>query len=208
MTDKLTFLAPEPITLIDEETDENDTVPLRDDTREQNGSTLSTFDIVNRQRSNSTINSKYTFLKALIGNSTVVKGDNGNKYMVWKITIILKPRVNPLGSNKDIVASPQIEIYKRYSDFIRFRTELLNRIASLQRNEPDLTLYKNMKIPELPPKVPWYELWQYNNVNLDNEWLFRRRRGLEYFLNYILLNRYIVEACQDLIKRFMGTRVQ
>ncbi|CAL9729661.1 endosomal/vacuolar adapter protein Ypt35p [Monosporozyma unispora] len=207
MSDKLTFLPPEPIKLIDEEADESEELLLQHNGDNHNPS-ISTFDITNRRRSNSAINSKYNFLKAFIGNSTVIRGNNGSKYMVWKITIVLKPRIRNINTDQDHIASPQIEIYKRYSEIDQFRTDLVNHINMLkQQDNPDNVRLNltNIKIPELPPKVPWYDMWQYNDVNFNKKWLLKRRKGIEYFLNYVLLNKYIVESCQEIIKSFIHT---
>lgn len=207
MSDNITFLPPEPIKLIDEETDETEEPLLPENNNDNNNNRPpSTYDITNRQSSSSAINSKYNFLKAFIGYATVTGGDGGSKYTVWKITIVLKPRISNRNNDQNHVASPQIEMYKRYSEFDQFRNDLWNRIEMLKQQSSQDTIrlgLKNTTIPELPPKVPWYDIWKYNDVNFNNRWLLKRRKGLEYFLNYVLLDKYIVESCQDIIKSFI-----
>ncbi|CAL9734640.1 endosomal/vacuolar adapter protein Ypt35p [Monosporozyma servazzii] len=207
MSDNITFLPPEPIRLIDEETDDREESFLQQNVND-NVHSLSTDGNTNRHKSDGAKNSKYSISKAFIGYATVTGGDGGSKYTVWKITIVLKPRIRNSNNAQDHAVSPQIEIYKRYSDFDQFRNDLWNRIEMLKQQPNQDTIRSslmNIKIPELPPKVPWYDMWQYNDVNFNNKWLLRRRKGLEYFLNYVLLDKYIVESCPDIIKAFIHT---
>ncbi|CCF58144.1 hypothetical protein KAFR_0D04970 [Kazachstania africana CBS 2517] len=165
MNDKITFLPPEPITLLDEENDEEDGHETR-------------------VRSSSAVNAAFRICKISVDNFTMVKGDKGTKFGVWKVTSILEHRQK--GGNRSI------ETFRRYSDFVILRENIL---VNLQGT--------NIKIPELPSTVPWYKCWKYQEINYDHTWLNERRKGLEYFINFVILNERIFNVCKDLIITFL-----
>lgn len=203
MSTELTLLPPEPIKLLNEESN--------DDSGISNNEFFNTNDVVNQATDDSGKNPDFKFSKVFVGNATLVRGDgSGTKYIVWRITLILKLRGPVSDRTSDyITISPQIEIYKRYSEFVKFRKDLIDHLDFLKEQDlPDNLRRKlnNIIIPELPPKVPWYKLWEYYDINLNHEWLLKRRKGLEYFLNCIFLNRCTVGLCRDIIKSFIQTK--
>ncbi|QLL33163.1 hypothetical protein HG536_0E00730 [Torulaspora globosa] len=123
-------------------------------------------------------------LRAHVTDCTVVSGENGSKFAVWKVTLELQRPDAPADGH------PSVAIYKRYSEFRRFRDQLARRCPASD-------------LPQLPPRVSWYQSWRYQDVNLDRAWLARRRQGLDYFLNKILLDQTLVAANRELIVRFL-----
>ena len=175
MSTELTLLPPEPIKLLNEESN--------DDSGISNNEFFNTNDVVNQATDDSGKNPDFKFSKVFVGNATLVRGDgSGTKYIVWRITLILKLRGPVSDRTSDyITISPQIEIYKRYSEFVKFRKDLIDHLDFLKEQDlPDNLRRKlnNIIIPELPPKVPWYKLWEYYDINLNHEWLLKRRKGL------------------------------
>lgn len=75
----------------------------------------------------------------------------------------------------------QIHLLKRYSEFDELRNQLLESF-------PDHVT----EIPKLPPKKVF--------GNLKNDFLVKRRRGLEFFISCVLLNPVL--ASSDIVKRF------
>ncbi|CCK68864.1 Ypt35p KNAG_0B04290 [Huiozyma naganishii CBS 8797] len=205
MSCNLTFLPPEPIALIDED-DESETTTDERDACNISVASMSTYGISNRRRSNSAINSNYNFLKAQVSDCTLMGGHNGGKFAVWKITIVLQPVSR---DKRAAAATPQIHIYKRYSQFVTFREELLEELHEIKeeavrvQDRERTSKLMAIKVPPLPPPVPWYSYWQYQDVNMSKKWLMERRRGLEYFMNYVILNRCIVENCKKVILSFI-----
>ncbi|KAK5782209.1 Ypt35p PWA37_005201 [Arxiozyma heterogenica] len=203
MSKKLNLLPPEPIQLLDDET-------IEDDIGLNNNKVLNPNKIVNYETYNCKINSNYVFSKVFVGNSTLVRGDrNGTEYIVWRITLILKPQ-RELSNKRDniVIASPRFDIYKRYSEFEKFRNDLISHLNLLKKQDLPENVKRKLNdviIPKLPPKVPWYNLWEYYEINLDPKWLLKRRKGLEFFLNSIFLNKVIVKLCRDIIKSFIQT---
>lgn len=203
MSKKLNLLPPEPIQLLDDET-------IEDDIGLNSNKVLNTNKIVNYETCNCKINSNYIFSKVFVGNSTLVCGDrNGTKYIVWRITLILKPQ-REISNKRDniIIASPRFDIYKRYSEFEKFRNDLISHLNLLKKQDLPENVKRKLNdviIPKLPPKVPWYNLWEYYEINLDPKWLLKRRKGLEFFLNSIFLNKVIVKLCRYIIKSFIQT---
>lgn len=203
MSKKLNLLPPEPIQLLDDET-------IEDDIGLNNNKVLNPNKIVNYETYNCKINSNYVFSKVFVGNSTLVRGDrNGTEYIVWRITLILKPQ-RELSNKRDniVIASPRFDIYKRYSEFEKFRNDLISHLNLLKKQGLPENVKRKLNdviIPKLPPKVPWYNLWEYYEINLDPKWLLKRRKGLEFFLNSIFLNKVIVKLCRDIIKSFIQT---
>lgn len=204
MSDKLTFISPEPIQLLEGDQEGSTDDLVLPEFVDENGIRPGTSTSVHSPKKSRRRDPGFVFLKAFVGNSTMVSGDDGNKYMVWKVTIVLKP---PLNDDQRVTISPKIEVFRRYSDFVTLRNELVEHVKRLKQenigNSKIIMKIKNIQIPDLPPRVPWYDLWQYNDVNLDSRWLLKRRRGLEYFLNYVLLDKYIVEFCRETIRSFL-----
>lgn len=203
MSKKVILLPPEPIKLLDDETTE-------DDTGMNINNVLNMNNIVNYETSDCRMDSNFIFSKVFVGNYTLVRGDrNGTEYIIWRITLILEPqRAIPNKISDRIMVSPRFDIYKRYSEFVKFRNDLICHLESLKKQDlPDNLRRKlnNIIVPELPPKVPWYNLWEYYEINLDRKWLLNRRKGLEFFLNSIFLNKVIVELCKDCFKLFIQT---
>lgn len=155
-----------------------------------------------KHRTNSSVNDNFNFARACVTDCTIVTGDNNVKFAMWKITIFLQPSDTLVANDtKPKVASPQIQIYKRYSDFVSFRSIIVNKIKSREQTTKVQLLLP--KIPTLPGGVPWYKAWKYQKVNLNKKWLIERRIVLEMFLNGIILNRDIVEICHKEILTFL-----
>ncbi|CAB4252022.1 similar to Saccharomyces cerevisiae YHR105W YPT35 Endosomal protein of unknown function [Maudiozyma barnettii] len=187
---RIKILAPEPITLLQNE--ENDTphmptlpgIPTR------------------KHRACSSVNDNFNFSKVSVTDCTILKGDNTSKFAMWKITIILQPSETLIErTNKPQVAYPKVQTYKRYSDFVTFRNIIINKIVTNGETSENILLLS--KIPKLPPKIPWYEIWQYQKANYNKKWLIERRIGLEIFLNGIVLNQDVVQICRSEILRFL-----
>lgn len=96
----------------------------------------------------------------LVGDYFLVSGEGGPSYVVWCIKITL---------NESLYSS--ILIYKRYSDIENFRNILLKQ-------------YPEVEIPPLPPK----NTFSIERLLFSRSWLENRRRGLQWFMNYVLLN--------------------
>ncbi|SCU77847.1 LADA_0A02520g1_1 [Lachancea dasiensis] len=126
------------------------------------------------------------FRDVIVGNCTIVNGQN-NKFTVWQVELTLAP-MQMSGRS-----CPKIKVYKRYTDFVNFRDELVRSLpADLRPN-----------VPSLPPKVSWYDSWRYGDANFNNGWLAHRRSGLELFLNQLLLNDKIMAEALECVKRFL-----
>lgn len=144
-----------------------------------------------RSRTNSlgSTDRDFVFQRAHVTDCTIVNGENGAKFAVWKVSLVMQP-----SAGQDPY-HPCIVVYKRYSDFYQFREQLIR-----QCQEAHLS---NLDLPQLPPRVKWYESWRYQDVNLNKAWLAKRRQGLDYFLNKVLLNQEIVTAARELIVGFL-----
>lgn len=176
MTSKILVLDPEPISLL-----------------EQDDNTART--ITSTQSRSSVANSNFYFERAFVSDCTIVAGEERTpRFAVWKVTAVMHP-LNPAHDG-----SFQIQTYKRYSDFVKFREQLLERIRDRMPQSVN-------EIPALPPPVKWYYYgWNYDKVNLDKRWLARRRRGLELFTNQVLLNNHVMEIARDLVIQFLRSR--
>lgn len=182
MTERLTFLPPEPIKILNEPRDESD----------------EELETTHNSASQTTqANKRLKFSSVKVSDCTIVTGDNGDRFAVWKITVFVASRYGPnpptSSSPTNIpIGSPQIQTYKRYSDFVAFRNSIMNKLGD------------RMEIPSLPPGVPWYDSWKYQDVNFDKKWLAKRRRGLERFLEQVLLDRELVLLAKNEIRTFLG----
>ncbi|CCD23829.1 Ypt35p NDAI_0C01680 [Naumovozyma dairenensis CBS 421] len=183
MTDKVNFLPPEPIKLIDEDTESDELTRPFISNESNNFDTISNISMSN-----------IGIKKIIISDCTIVTGDNGTKFAVWKMTLILKS--DPTSTMNG--GPPLIQLYKRYSDFERFRSKLLIKIREVR---PDL---RNL-VPELPPVIPWYKSWDYDHLNFDKKWLAKRRIGLERFMSQVVSNSQITELASDELKKFLET---
>lgn len=96
----------------------------------------------------------------LVGDYHIIQGENGTKYLVWAIRVIIND-----------ASFSSIVVYRRYSDIERFR-------ASLVRQFP------KEDIPPLPPK----DLFNIQRVLMADQWLEVRRKGLQWFMTNALLN--------------------
>lgn len=163
MNGKISVLTPEPIKLVEED---------------------SVDDLTNSGSSFS-----FSFLKAHVSDCTIVNGENGAKFAVWKVTLILQDNQGNAACN------PRITTYMRYSEFVQFREELIQKSPT-----------EHMEIPKLPPSVKWYESWRYQDVNLNKKWLAKRRQGLEFFLNHVLLNKGLNPIARALILEFIDKK--
>ena len=137
-----------------------------------------------------------TPFKACISDYITVRGDDGSKFTSWKVTAFVR-------SNSGVT---RIRAYKRYSDFLQFRQAVLERLLKCQDDTATTDAAANsveVELPELPPKVAWYDSWRYNEVNFDKKWLAGRQRGLERFLNGVLQNGKIVRLCRAEIVSFL-----
>lgn len=142
-----------------------------------------------RSRTVTPLNDQANFLRVQVVDCTMVKGIQGNTFAVWKIKIMLETK----NTNNEMIAST-IEIYRRYSEFVNFREQLMKRCQ----------YYKfDCDIPRLPPKLPWYYLLNYEKDNLDRNWLVKRQMGLNSFLNDVIMNKEILNQFKDLILQFI-----
>lgn len=126
----------------------------------------------------------FAVVRAHVTDCTVVSGENGCDFAVWKVTVVLA-----LADGRCSVA-----LYKRYSEFRLLRDQLARRCREARLPA---------ELPQLPPRVSWYRCWHYQEANLDREWLARRRQGLDSFLNKILLDQQLVAANRELIASFL-----
>lgn len=199
-TPKIQVLAPEPITLLPSEVDGSSNSTAAGTGNGEVGAQPHAPG--RRRRASSAANRNFNFSRVSVTDCTIVKGDNGSQFAMWKISVLLQPsEALQATAERPKVASPQLHIYKRYSDFVSLRAALVDRISA-QGDGPKTVLLLS-KIPKLPPKVPWYEAWKYQTLNFDKKWLIERRMGLEVFLNGVILNRDIVELCRPEILQFL-----
>lgn len=96
----------------------------------------------------------------LLGDYHVISGDGTGLYVVWSIRIVVN------GASHSLIL-----LYKRYSDIESFRAKLAKE-------------YPKDDIPPLPPKNSFSVL----RIWLLDLWLEQRRKGLQYFMTYVLLN--------------------
>ncbi|KAM3123760.1 hypothetical protein CJJ07_005225 [Candidozyma auris] len=96
----------------------------------------------------------------LVGDYHIVSGDSAPQYVVWSIRIVVNG-----ASHSSIV------LYKRYSDIDHFRRELVKA-------------FPKDSIPPLPPK----DSFSLSRMWFSDSWLESRRRGLQWFMTYVLLN--------------------
>ncbi|AQZ17915.1 YPT35 (YHR105W) [Zygosaccharomyces parabailii] len=157
---KINVLMPEPISLVDDEAEVHD------------------------------LNRNFSLQRCQVSDCTIVNGENGTKFAVWKVTLLLHP-----SACHSQLYYPRVETYRRYSDFCKFREQLIARCIGAHR--------PNIDVPMLPSRVKWYETWHYQEINLDRNWLSKRRQGLEFFLNHVLLNDELVELARDLVVKFL-----
>lgn len=137
------------------------------------------------------LNQTYSLQKCQVTDCTIVNGENGTKFAVWKVTLLLHPQ----DTTSQAVYYPRVETFRRYSDFCRLRERLVERCSDAHR--------PNIDVPLLPPGVKWYDTWHYQEINLDRTWLSKRRQGLEFFLNHVLLNGELVTLARDLVVKFL-----
>ncbi|AOA62763.1 hypothetical protein PP7435_CHR2-0258 [Komagataella phaffii CBS 7435] len=78
----------------------------------------------------------------------------------------------------------KLELFKRYSEFVKFRQSLLTEAP-----------FKAKAIPKLPPKIM-------AKIPSKSQ-LEKRRRGLETFLNFVLLDSDLMGSS---IKEFIGAK--
>lgn len=76
-----------------------------------------------------------------------------------------------------------MHMFKRYSEFVTLRNNLVTSF-------PDHVT----EIPKLPPKKVF--------GNLQNDFLVKRRRGLEFFISCVLLNPILANS--DVVKKFVS----
>ncbi|SCU85326.1 LAFA_0D15082g1_1 [Lachancea sp. 'fantastica'] len=126
------------------------------------------------------------FENVTVGGCTIVNSQN-NKFTVWQVDLTLASS-GPLERG-----NPKIHVNKRYRDFVVFREKLMQELPPVLRTN----------VPELPPKISWYDALRYEDANFKSSWLARRRAGLELFLNQLLLNDKMLEAALELVKRFL-----
>ncbi|CAI4053299.1 hypothetical protein SUVZ_15G2600 [Saccharomyces uvarum] len=204
MNDKISVLPPEPIQLLDEDTTEPE---FEIDSQQENEEPVTTTDSNSygsgqstpitrtRPRRSSSINANFSFQKALVSDCTIINGDHGTKFAVWRITVLLEPNLKVVSAQRE---SYKIQTYRRYSDFVKLREHILTRIKTAK---PEKAHY--LQIPNLPPSVQWYSTWKYQQVNLNRDWLAKRQRGLEYFLNHVILDSQLVEIAKDILIQFL-----
>ncbi|CCH58159.1 hypothetical protein TBLA_0A03600 [Henningerozyma blattae CBS 6284] len=181
MSQKISIIPPEPITLIN-----NETTNAYDS---QYSKTLSTNGLA--------------LYKVTVSDCTIVKGSNGGEFAVWKVTVLLTKEDSSSSQedNNNVLQEMnyrKIQVYRRYSDFELFRKQIIDRLKEQQQ------VGKVVNLPSLPPKVPWYDLWKYQDINLDKKWLNNRQRGLNHFLNHILLDVEIRRVSKDIIIKFLN----
>ncbi|GAV46685.1 hypothetical protein ZYGR_0A02790 [Zygosaccharomyces rouxii] len=137
------------------------------------------------------LNQIYSLQRCQVSDCTIVNGENGTKFAVWKITLLLHPQ----DTASQQVYYPRVETFRRYSDFCQLREQLIKRCIDEQR--------PNIDVPELPPGVKWYDVWRYQEINLNRKWLSKRRQGLEFFLYHVLLNGELISLARDLVVKFL-----
>lgn len=145
------------------------------------------INLVNNEPSSDEVTgSSLHFKNITVGSCTIVNSQN-NKFSVWQLEVTLSP------TGTSGAGSPHIRVYKRYTDFELFREKLLRSLTPALRP----------CVPQLPPKVSWYESWHYGQANFKSSWLARRRAGLEYFLNQVLLNDKVLTEALPCVKEFL-----
>lgn len=111
----------------------------------------------------------------MVGEYHHIAGDAGPSYLVWTIKVILN---NSLHSS--------LLIYKRYSELLSFRDDLINHFHEYSSD-----------IPPLPPK----DSINFGRFMLSDTWLENRRKGIQWFLSNILLNPKFQNT--DIVKKFI-----
>lgn len=228
MNDLIQFLDPEPIDIIKDDSDlndnddsdtaddlendesnnselnihitnnfnENDEIDTTVTTNTTNSTTLN-HNILKKKFHSSSIrtttvnplNEEFNFLRVQINDCTMVKGIQGNTFAVWKITVLLQTK----NTYNELVTNT-IEFYRRYSEFVNFREQLVKRSQYYNFN---------CNIPKLPPKLPWYCILHYEADNLNKKWLIKRQKGLNAFINGVIMHKDVVEHLKDLIIQFI-----
>lgn len=185
---KLANQAPLPIELINNSDGDNDL--YNDATNTSNsGSQL----INNTQTNTIPFDPRNSLNFNSINNSSANKNGNSSRLRVWATNVYIGDCTIVKGTNNyryvvwtitiETTTGAKITVYKRYSDFIKLRDLLLHYFPK-----------NKTEIGELPPK-------RFFQNNLDEAFLRKRRTGLEYFLNSILLNPLF--SSSPLVKEFV-----
>ena len=119
MSDKISFLPPEPIQLLDEDSTEPE---LDIDSQQENEGPISASNSNDstshsndcgatitrtRPRRSSSINANFSFQKAHVSDCTIVNGDHGTKFAVWR-AIKSKPiNDTPISSDYERICSQE-----------------------------------------------------------------------------------------------------
>ncbi|EDO17035.1 hypothetical protein Kpol_530p4 [Vanderwaltozyma polyspora DSM 70294] len=123
-----------------------------------------------------------------VGDGSITTSDEA-KFTIWKVTTeLIVHKVEPVRVSIPL----EIVSYRRYSEFDQLRAEIISKIG------------KNVQVPELPPKVYWYDYWRFSKINLNRHWLNKRRQGLDNFINKIIKNKDIMESCAKEVNEFLG----
>jgi len=162
MKQKLKYLPPVPIQMVDEDQEEDDECTASTGQNHNHSNFHSHGGSTNQKSLNAWASD------VRIGDCTIVRGSGSQKFAVWSITI-------------QTSKGGHIHLLKRYSEFDQLRSELV-------RAFPD---HVN-EIPKLPQKKVF--------GNLNNEFLVKRRRGLEFFISCVMLNPVLANS--DMVKRF------
>ncbi len=194
MDNDLNVVPPEPILLLDNTTEDNNS--FNDDGRgdDDTQAQINTTDTNTRVKQTHEVWAKNVH----VDDSCLVTGSDGynvGSYTVWTIRI-------------QATNGGNIILHKRYSDFDRLRRKLVRNYGdSISKRQMELgsiaipTSNKNdknngikLRIPELPPKSVFN--------NFKKEFLSERRQGLEFFLASVLLDPRIGKS--NIVKEFLS----
>ncbi|ODV93789.1 hypothetical protein PACTADRAFT_51538 [Pachysolen tannophilus NRRL Y-2460] len=164
-------MAPAPIRMIDNESQEDIDELLRDDcVNGQNTHLSSDFTTDGLGGTNRGIR-KLWCKRVVVGEYVIISGNNGAKYIVWTITV-------------ETLKNSKIVTRKRYKEFEELHRYLVEKYPQ-----------RVIEIANLPPKSVFQ--------NYDSRFLEKRRHGLEFFLNSVLLNP--VFSVDENVKKFITT---
>lgn len=154
MNDKISFLPPEPIQLLDEDSTEPE---LDIDSQQENEGPISASNSNDstshsndcgatitrtRPRRSSSINANFSFQKAHVSDCTIVNGDHGTKFAVWRITVFLEPNLKAFAAKGKAIKSKPINDTPISSDYERICSQ-----ESRQRNLRNLTVCRFHTFP-------------------------------------------------------------
>ncbi|CCH46294.1 Sorting nexin MVP1 [Wickerhamomyces ciferrii] len=169
---KIRYLPPVPIQMVDNESDDEEVNNNTQETTENHSVSNSQNNNDSHNHSNITVNrnSIKTWAKDVRIGDCTIVSGQGAGQKFAVWSITI-----------ETTSKGQIHLLKRYSEF-----DSLRNILKIEFPK------NNTEIPKLPPKKAF--------GNLNNDFLVKRRRGLEYFLSCILLNPVLANS--ETVKRF------